>query len=50
MELADKQGKEIMETAKKTSRSLMKESEIIAKAMAEAIMKKAHSDALAILD
>lgn len=50
MELADKQGKEIMETARKTSRSLMKESEIIAKATAEAIMKKAHSDALAVLD
>lgn len=50
MFLAEKKGKEIEENARKTSRNLMKESEILAKAQAKAIQEKAHAEALAILD
>lgn len=50
MKLAEEERKKLVENARKTSRSLMKESEIVAKAKAEAIMQKAHNDALAVLD
>lgn len=48
--LAEQQREEMMKHAKKTSRNLMKESEILANAKADAIKAKAKSEALAILD
>jgi len=43
MILAEKQRQEIMENARKTSRNLLEESRILAKAKADAIMKEAHA-------
>ena len=39
----------MIQNARKTSRSLMKESEIVAKAKAEAIIEKAHAEVEAIM-
>jgi F0F1-type ATP synthase membrane subunit b/b' len=50
MKLAEKERKEMVDNARKTSRSLMKESEIVARAKSDAIMAKAHDDALSVLD
>lgn len=50
MKLAQEQRQKLLSEAKKTSRDLMKESEILARAKADAIKKKAKSEALAILD
>jgi len=50
MKLAETQRLEMLEKAQKTSRDLMKESEIIANAKARAIKEKAKAEALAILD
>jgi F0F1-type ATP synthase membrane subunit b/b' len=50
MKLAEQERIEIIESARKTSRDLMKESEILAKAKAEAIMIQAHDGAMATLE
>ncbi len=50
MILAEKQRQEIMENARKTSRNLLEESRILAKAKADAIMKEAHAWAMAVLE
>ena len=50
MQLAEKQRKKMLEEARKTSRNLMKESEILAKAQATAIMNDANAKAMSILD
>lgn len=50
MLLAEKERQALLENARKTSRNLMRESEILANAKADAIRKKAKSQALAILD
>jgi len=50
MQLAETQRDEMMQEAKKTSRNLMRESEILANAKAKAIKTKAKAEALAILD
>lgn len=50
MDLAEKQRVEIASEAQKASRNLMKESEILANAKADAIREKAHAEAIAILD
>lgn len=50
MALAEQQRQEMIQKAKKTSRDLMRESEIVANAKADAIKKTAKAEALAILD
>jgi len=50
MQLAEQERQEMMKNAKKTSRNLMRESEILANAKADAIKKRAKAQALAILD
>ena len=50
MALAEQERLEILKKAKKTSRDLMRESEILAKAQARAIQEKAHAEAEAILE
>ena len=50
MRLAETQREEMIKNAKKTSRTLMKESEMLANARAKAIKAKAKAEALAILD
>lgn len=49
MQLAEKERQEMVENARKTSRDLMRESEIVAKAKADAIIEKAHAEVEAIL-
>jgi len=49
MKLVEQERKEMIQNARKTSRSLMKESEIVAKAKAEAIIEKAHAEVEAIM-
>lgn len=50
MQLAEEQRDEMIQEAKKTSRNLMRESEILANAKAQAIKKKAKAEANALLD
>lgn len=50
MLLAEKERQEIMDNARNTSRSLLEESRILAKAKADAIMKQAHAWAMAVLE
>jgi len=50
MQLAEKERQEMLDNAKKTSRKLVKESEELAKTKAEKITKKAHDDAMLVLE
>lgn len=50
MSLAKQQKEEMIDAARQTTATLMKESEIIAHEKAEIIIKKANKEALAVLD
>ena len=50
MSLAKQQKEALLKEARQTTSTLMKESEVIAREKADVIMKKAHNDAIAILD
>ncbi len=49
MKLAEDERKDMIKNARKTSRDLMKESEIVAKAKADAIIAKANAQVEAII-
>jgi len=50
MTLAEKEKQELLDQARSTSRDLMKESEILAQAKAEALMKEANYRVFAIIE
>ena len=50
MELAEREKQALLDAAKKSSEDLLEESRHIAKLKAEAILKEAHDNALAVLE